>query len=163
MNENDPQSKADDWFEDYAEDESDDYPISDYEITATPNDFNILTIFQFIESGAVRIPGFQRNYIWDLKRASRLIESLLMGLPVPQIFLYEHGRNEFHVIDGQQRLMSIYYFIKMRFPRMEQRSKLRYIFDEKGSIPEDILHDNEYFTQFQLNPNPPKEGVGLAS
>jgi uncharacterized protein with ParB-like and HNH nuclease domain len=55
--------------------------------------------------------------VWDLGRASKLIESLLLGLPVPQIFLYEAARNEFLVIDGQQRLMSIYYFIKQRFPK----------------------------------------------
>src|SRR5271169_27607 len=105
-----------DWFEDYVED-GDDSQIIEYDITAAPNDFNILTIYSFLESGAVRIPAFQRNYVWDLRRASKLIESLILGLPVPQVFLYEIERNKFLVIDGQQRLMSIYYFIKQRFPR----------------------------------------------
>lgn len=77
----------DNWYEDYIE-ESDDNQINEYDITASPNDFNIKTIFDFIESGAVRIPGFQRNYVWDLKRASKLIESIIIGLPIPQIFLY---------------------------------------------------------------------------
>ncbi len=87
------------WFDDYAED-VDDIQIEEYDITAAPNDFNILTIFNFLESGAVRIPGFQRNYVWDLGRASKLIESLILGLPVPQVFLYEVERNSFLVIDG---------------------------------------------------------------
>ena len=104
------------WFDDYTDD-SDDVQIDEYDITAAPNDFNVITIFNFLESGAVRIPGFQRNYVWDLGRASKLIESLILGLPVPQVFLYEIERNRFLVIDGQQRLMSIYYFIKQRFPR----------------------------------------------
>lgn len=43
--------------DDYAEIE-DDIQIEEYDITAAPNDFNVLTIFSFIESGAVRIPGF---------------------------------------------------------------------------------------------------------
>jgi len=87
------------WFEDYMD------------------DFNITTLFSFIESGVVSIPGFQRNFVWGIKRSSKLIESLILGLPVPQLCLYEQAKNKFLVIDGQQRLMSIYYFIKQRYPK----------------------------------------------
>lgn len=66
------------WYEgDTANDEE--YEIKEYDITASPNDFNILTLHSFIESGAVQIPGFQRNFVWDLKRASKLIESVIIG------------------------------------------------------------------------------------
>src|SRR5579871_3031431 len=145
-----------DWVE--PEEEQDDYSLREYDITASPNDFNILTLFSFIESGAVKIPGFQRNYVWDIKRASRLIESLLIGLPIPQIFLYEEDKNRFLVIDGQQRLMSIYYFIKRRFPREEKRSELRQVFDKHGTIPPDILENDEYFTKFNLRLSDPVAG-----
>jgi uncharacterized protein with ParB-like and HNH nuclease domain len=137
------------WFEDYS-DEVEDVQIDEYDITAAPNDFNVLTIHSFLESGAVRIPGFQRNYVWDLGRASKLIESLILGLPVPQVFLYEIERNKFLVIDGQQRLMSIYYFIKQRFPRIDKRAELRTIFDEAGKIPDNVIHDDNYFENFRL-------------
>lgn len=140
---------AEGWFEDYADDSEDDQ-IDEYDITATPNDFNVLTLNSFVEAGTVKIPGFQRNFVWDIKRASKLIESLILGLPVPQLFLYEQSRNRFQVIDGQQRLMSIYYFIKKRFPKKERRAELRAIFDEHGSIPESILHDDTYFQPFNL-------------
>jgi len=79
-----------------------------------------------------------------------LIESLILGLPVPQIFLYEQARNRFLVIDGQQRLMSIYYFIKMRFPVQEKRVELREVFDREGKIPDSILHDEKYLSNFKL-------------
>jgi uncharacterized protein with ParB-like and HNH nuclease domain len=138
-----------DWFEDYAED-ADEIQIEEYDITAAPNDFNVLTIYSFLESGAVRIPGFQRNYVWDIGRASKLIESLILGLPVPQVFLYEIERNRFLVIDGQQRLMSIYYFVKQRFPKKEKRAELRAIFDEHGKIPDRVMHDDSYFENFRL-------------
>ena len=130
-------SQTDDWFVDYsADEESNAQQIREYELTATPNDFNILTIANFIESGAFKIPGFQRNYVWNIGRASRLIESLILGLPVPQIFLFEQARNRFLVIDGQQRLMSIYYFMKQRFPRQEKRAAIRRIFDNPtGKVP----------------------------
>jgi uncharacterized protein with ParB-like and HNH nuclease domain len=154
------------WFDDYAED-VDDIQIEEYDITAAPNDFNILTIFNFLESGAVRIPGFQRNYVWDLGRASKLVESLVLGLPVPQVFLYEIERNKFLVIDGQQRLMSIYYFVKQRFPKKEKRPELRAIFDEHGKIPDEIVHDDVYFENFRLKlpevlPNHPNRFKGLS-
>ena len=143
--------QTENWYVDESEsDNVDAESVDQYDLTATPNDFNTRTIFDFIETGAVFIPGFQRNYVWDIKRASKLIESLIIGLPVPQIFLYEENRNRFLVIDGQQRLMSIYYFMRQRFPLMERRSELRKIFDEEGRIPDSIFHDDQYFQKFSL-------------
>ena len=137
------------WFADDAEDD-DGIHIDHYDITASPNDFNLVTLGNFIDRGAIRIPGFQRHFVWDLPRASRLIESFILGIPVPQLFLYEESRNRFLVIDGQQRLMSIYYFIKQRFPRPEHRQRLRAIFDDAGRIPDEILNDDDYFRPFRL-------------
>jgi Protein of unknown function DUF262 len=138
------------WYEEDEEATGDANEIREYDITASPNDFNILTLHSFIESGAVKIPGFQRNFVWDLRRASKLIESVIIGLPVPQIFLYEESRNRFLVIDGQQRLMSLYYFIKGRFPRKEKRVQLREIFDEQSRIPQTVLEDDAFFGKFNL-------------
>lgn len=137
------------WYEDVKED-TEDIALTEYDITASPNDFNISTIFNFIESGSLKIPVFQRNYVWDIKRASKLVESIIIGLPVPQIFLFEEARNKFLVIDGQQRLMSIYYFMKKRFPQKHKRAELRAIFDQHGEIPDGTLHDDEYFSPFNL-------------
>lgn len=143
------EAKATSWFEG---DQDEETPASfkDYEVIASPNDFNIQTIVSFVNSGAVKIPGFQRNYVWDIKRASRLIESILIGLPIPQIFLYQDGKNSFLVVDGQQRLMSIYYFVRGRFPKVAKRPVLRRIMADKGTLPDEILGDDEYFTKFNL-------------
>ena len=148
---------------DYDQDDLEDNSSSiEYDIFVSPNDFNVKTLFDFIESRVFKIPNFQRNYVWDIKRASKLIESLLIGIPIPQIFLFEEKKNNLLVIDGQQRLMTIYYFIKKRFPKEGKRIELRKIFDEKGSIPDNILSDNDYFTDFTLNlpeqiPNKPNK------
>ena len=139
----------DNWFDEDPEEISE-AKFKEYEITASPNDFNVNTIIDFIKSGVVKIPGFQRNYVWDIKRASKLIESIIIGIPIPQIFLYEKGKNDFIVIDGQQRLMSLYYFLLNRFPKRDKRSELRGIFNSEGSIPETILYNDEYFTDFKL-------------
>ena len=153
------------WFDDYADD-GDDLDVEEYDITVSPNDFNVTTLYNFVDSGAVHVPGFQRNFVWDLRRASRLIESLILGLPVPQLFLYQQQRNKFLVIDGQQRLMSIYYFVKRRFPRKDRRVELRAIFESKGTIPEEVLEDDKYFQPFGLQlpdklPDRPNKLKGL--
>ena len=141
------------WFEPDKVDENEDdaYPIDQYDLVSSPNDFNTKTLVDFIDSGVVTIPGFQRNYVWDVKRASRLIESIIVGLPIPQIFLYEQDRNKFLVIDGQQRLMSIYYFVKERFPRKEKLLEISAISEGKSRRDVDVLADDAYFTDFQLN------------
>lgn len=139
------------WFDfDADDDDDDDSDIIEYDITSAPNDFNTKTIFDFIESGSVIIPAFQRNYVWDIRRASKLIESLVIGIPVPQVFLYEESRNRFLVIDGQQRLMSIYYFVKQRFPKKEKRAELRRVFDSNNRVPDEVLADDNFFDDFNL-------------
>lgn len=122
----------------------------EYDITATPNDFNVQTIFDLLERGVFQIPPFQRNYVWDVKQASKLIESLIIGLPIPQIFLFEEERNKFLVIDGQQRLMTIYFYLKGRMPKRAKRAELRAKFAEAGPYPDVLLHDDKYFTDFKL-------------
>ena len=135
-------------YEDYSDTE--DVSVPDYDITAVPSDFNVMTLNQLVDNGWVCIPGFQRHFVWDLSRASKLIESLILGLPVPQLFLYEQDRDKHLLIDGQQRLMSIYYFKQQRFPRRTRRPDLRRIFDERGNIPEEVIHDDTFFQDFKL-------------
>jgi len=59
-------------------------------------------------------------------------------------------KRPFLVIDGQQRLMSIYYFIKMRFPKKKKESNLENIFDRRW-IPEKVIHEDSFFGPFNLN------------
>lgn len=122
----------------------------EYDITASPNDFNVMSLNSYVDSGRVKMPGFQRNFVWDIQRASKLVESIILGLPIPQLFLYEEKRNEFLVIDGQQRLMSIYFFFKGRFPRPGGRAMLRPFLTEGGKIPEEIFQDGKHFQPFKL-------------
>ena len=135
-------------YEDYAD--GTDVSIAEYDISAVPSDFNVMTLKQLVDNGWVRIPGFQRHFVWDLGRASKLIESLILGLPVPQLFLYEQNRDRHLLIDGQQRLMSIYYFKQQRFPRPQRRPDLRRIFDKEGNVPDHIIQDDSFFQDFKL-------------
>lgn len=126
-------------------------PVGEFDIVSSPNDFNTKTLVSFIEGGRFVVPGFQRNYVWDISRASRLIESVVLGLPVPQVFLYEEAKNRFLVVDGQQRLLSLYFFAKKRFPRKEIRPELRAVIDRNGGrMPDSLLEDDKYFQRFNL-------------
>jgi hypothetical protein len=130
--------------------EEDSTSITEYDITASPNDFNVLTISSYLDQGAIIIPSIQRFFTWDILRASKFIESLILGLPVPQIFLFEEQKNRFLILDGQQRLMSIYFFTKMRFPRPGTRAKVRAAFIEHKKIPDAMLQNKEEFTEFRI-------------
>jgi uncharacterized protein with ParB-like and HNH nuclease domain len=121
-----------------------------YNISTSPNDFNIITIFNLINNGIVKLPTFQRNFVWDIKRASKLIESIIMGLPIPQIYLYEKDKNEFLIIDGQQRLLSIFFFIKQRFPKDFGRLEIRKSLLNNGIITDELLNDDKLFRGFKL-------------
>ena len=56
-------------------------------------------------------PEFQRLFRWELEQKARLIESLLLGIPVPSIFVFEKGDGTWELIDGLQRLSSIFEFM----------------------------------------------------
>jgi hypothetical protein len=70
-----------------------------------------------LDSGKYKLnPEYQRRKRWDNQRKSRLIESFIMNVPLPPIFLYEYEYSKYEVMDGLQRLTSIYEFYKNRFP-----------------------------------------------
>ncbi len=95
---------------DEAQDDNEVTPIK-YDITSYGADFDVEGLINRIKRGDVFIPKFQRDYVWNQVEASRFIESLLLGLPVPGIFLAkEKNSNKLLVIDGQQRLLSLQYF-----------------------------------------------------
>lgn len=141
----------DDLLDSSIEDENES-SLKNFNLVTTPNDFNALTLISFMDRGVFKIPSFQRNFVWDIQKSSKLIESLILGLPIPQIFLYERGRNSFEVIDGQQRLLSLYFFFKGRFPKPLTRIMLR---DKENSsetefFKENFLKDDDFFTNFSL-------------
>ena len=91
--------------------------VKQYTITGYGADFDVEGLVRRLDRGDIEIPEFQRTYIWNQKRASRFIESLLMGLPVPGIFLYrDKGSQTLRVIDGQQRLLSLKSYYSGTFP-----------------------------------------------
>jgi hypothetical protein len=82
-----------------------------FSITSYGADYTVDSLVKRMRANAFTIPTFQRRFVWSQKHASRFIESLLMGLPIPSIFLYKDTENNTHlVIDGQQRLKTLQAF-----------------------------------------------------
>jgi uncharacterized protein with ParB-like and HNH nuclease domain len=87
-----------------------------FDITSFGADYDVEGLVRRLQRGDIYIPSFQRGYVWNQRMASRFIESLLLGLPVPGIFLAREQRsNKLVVIDGQQRLKTLKYFYEGYF------------------------------------------------
>lgn len=95
--------------------ETDDVPYVEFDISVSPSDPSLELLTQQIDRKDIIIPFYQRQYVWSIEQASKLVESFLMGLPVPQVFLYANDEGQLEVIDGQQRLMSMKYFFEGYF------------------------------------------------
>lgn len=115
-----------------------------YEVITYPADFTLEGLVSKYRKGSMTVPGFQRNFVWNIKQASRLIESFLLGLPVPAIFLFtDEVNNEQLVIDGQQRLMSVVYFFDGYFGDADKGGR-RKVFKLTGLNEKSPYHNKTY-------------------
>lgn len=87
-------------------------------------DLPVETLVSWVNRGKLNLqPDFQRNFVWDNGKASRLVESLLLAIPIPVIYVAEEMNRTYSVVDGQQRLTSICSFVNGKFSN-EQNFKL---------------------------------------
>lgn len=92
------------------------YDSGDQRILQERSDFLLPQIIDFVNTKKwlnIR-PEYQRRLVWDNVKKSRLIESLIMNVPVPPVFLYEEDLSSYEVMDGQQRLNAILEFYSNR-------------------------------------------------
>lgn len=101
---------VDDDIVDEAESDDSILPLR-YDITSFGIDFDVGGLVRRLEEGDIVIPEWQRQYVWNFKQASSFIESLLLGLPVPGVFLGRDPESgQLYVIDGHQRLRTLQFF-----------------------------------------------------
>lgn len=111
--------------------EDDDVPYVEFDISVSPSDPTLENLAQQIANDDMIVPFYQRRYVWKIDQASKLIESFLMGLPVPQVFLYVNEEDKLEIIDGQQRILSVKYFFEGYFGEEDNRGR-RQRFKLKG-------------------------------
>ena len=105
--------------EDTGEDELDQVELNlqKRNVHSDSSDLEIFSLYNKYRKGKLVIqPDFQRQFVWDDKKSSKLIESGLLDIPLPVIYLSEEKDGKIYVIDGQQRLTSFFSFIDGRFP-----------------------------------------------
>ena len=94
-------------------------------------------------------PEFQRLFRWDISQRTRFIESLLLGIPIPSIFVAEDNDGRWEIVDGLQRISTILSF----FGLLKDQEKNDWVL-EKGSILKEALEDfaiSDIPLKFQLN------------
>ena len=92
-----------------------------YEITSYGADYTVDVLVKRMNSEEFYVPPFQRRYVWSQTEASRFIESLLFGFPVPAVFLNREAKNRYLIVDGQQRLKTLQFFYAGTFSERKFR------------------------------------------
>lgn len=107
-------------------DELDDFYSDDdlFKISSWGADLSFRELISRYDENELVKPELQRNYVWDKTEASRFIDSVLLGLPVPSIFLAKTKDEKLLIIDGYQRLMTIRDYVKGIFSKDKSVFKL---------------------------------------
>ncbi|WP_401738815.1 DUF262 domain-containing protein [Stenotrophomonas pavanii] len=96
-------------------------------------DFAVRQLMDMVVEGDLILdPDYQRKYRWADEKASRFVESIVLNIPVPVLYFAEEPDGTFSVIDGQQRLTSLFRYIKV--------SELANVFPDRG-LDELVLND----------------------
>jgi hypothetical protein len=103
-------------------DQDDESPYDPDKIRVDTKQFSLHQINEMISRDDINLsPDFQRNLVWDNKRKSRLIESILMRIPLPIFYFAQDEEGRISVVDGLQRLSTIREFMqnKLRLRDLE--------------------------------------------
>lgn len=94
-------------------DEQEDFYSNDdiFEFNSWGADLSFRELIQQYKDDELLKPEIQRNYVWDKTEASRFIESILLGLPIPSIFLAKQDDEKLLIIDGYQRIKSVFDYV----------------------------------------------------
>lgn len=105
-------NNKDDIIEEIKSEVDDDYSDDSlFNISSWGADLSFREIISMYEEDELVKPELQRKYVWDKVEASRFIESILMGLPVPSIFLAQSGSQKL-IVDGYQRIMTVNDYVR---------------------------------------------------
>lgn len=101
------------YIEEIIEETEDSYVNDDlYNINSWGADYSFRELISMYQDGDLVKPELQRKYVWGKPEASRFIDSILLGLPIPSIFLAKTENNKMLIVDGYQRLMTVYDFMR---------------------------------------------------
>jgi len=115
-----------------------------YSITSYGADYPVDGLVKRVRDGSIYVPPFQRGFVWPLKQASRFVESLLLGLPVPGVFFSRDDETQrLLVIDGQQRLFTLRYFYDGIFHDTKREFALKGVVEQYEGVTYRALSDDD--------------------
>jgi hypothetical protein len=91
------------------------FPPAERKVVTQSYDLSIQTLKERWENEDLLLPEIQREYVWDNPRGSRLIESLLLNIPIPVLYFAETEDAKWEIFDGHQRVRSVVRFLKNEF------------------------------------------------
>jgi hypothetical protein len=91
------------------------FPPAERRVITQPVDLSVQTLVEQWKSGLLHLPDIQREYVWDNGKASRLVESLILNIPIPVLYFAETDDAKYEIIDGHQRVRSIVRFLDNEF------------------------------------------------
>lgn len=162
---NEPDSlTVDEEVADQIDETPEDVPSADETLRYFGADFDVDGIVRRLASGNLIVPsfnpppaddadyaGFQRGFVWTKSQKDRFIESLLLGYPVPGVFLVERPRREYLILDGQQRIRTLHDFVSGIDSTTGKTFRLRYVssnalyhnksFDELSDADRNLLNN----------------------
>ena len=130
--------------EDTSNEDLDSVPYSTDDIRISQKMYSVFQIYHWIENQTLILqPDFQRNHVWDIQRKSLLIESIMLRIPIPAFYFQEDIEGNQMVIDGLQRLSTIYSFMKNEF----HLTGLQYLKTYEGCCYSDL--NKKYMVRIQ--------------
>ena len=126
-------------FEDENRPQSEDpEPWDPEKIRIQTKHYSLRNMVDMIADGDIDLaPDFQRNYVWNARQRSGLIESLLLGIPLPSFYFNEDTKGRLQVVDGVQRLTTIFRYVKEQSIKL---GKVTYLQDLEGKGFNDLAN-----------------------
>lgn len=90
------------------------------------SDIGFRTLVESVNDNMYIIPKYQRKYRWKKEQVVSLVESLLRGLPIPPIYTCRNANNQLEILDGQQRVMSLFFYYIGYFLNKQKESAINF-------------------------------------
>lgn len=127
------------------------------DVTVEKSTPNISSLISQWNNGFLEIPEFQRKFVWTLTQSSRFIESLMLGLPIPSLMFYEDAKSRQLIVDGQQRMKTILFFVgEVDINSLDKEERNRNSFRLTG-----LSKESKYYNKSYSDFTPEERGIFL--
>lgn len=142
FDENNFNNTEDDFFDEIETKEIDINNLLNTQISYKSKAMDIESILNALKRGDYKLPKYQRKYVWEKSDASKLILSLIKNIPIPPLYLYYDSEGKYVVLDGQQRITTIFMYYNNLFYSSSKAERERLDFKEVSDILEEIEYNN---------------------